>query len=70
MVPARDSRNGTTEGEAGALEATSRKKKKTTVAVSIRRGKLIFFPTVLREAPDVPAGPPSDRTKAPESEGN
>ncbi|HLE71991.1 MAG TPA: hypothetical protein VJH87_20090 [Vicinamibacteria bacterium] len=74
MVPARESRNGPTEGEEGALEPTSRKKKKKVrVAVSIRKGNLLFFPTVLPDVldeDDEAIEPGSDRTKARESEGN
>jgi len=74
MVLAQESRNGPTEGEAGALEPTSRKKKKKVrVAVSIRKGNLLFFPTVLPDVldeDDEAIEPGSDRTKARESEGN
>jgi len=75
MVPAHETTNGP-EGEAGALEPTPRKKKRARVAVCIRRGKLLFFPTVPPNAPDEPDGKdePSerrlDRAKAGESEGN
>lgn len=68
MVLAQDSRNGPTEGEAGALEPTSRKKKKKArVAVSIRKGNLLFLPTVLTDAHDEPEEPELDRAKARES---
>jgi len=72
MVPARESREGPPDGEAGALEPTSRKKKKKArVAVSIRKGNLLFFPTVLTDAAqeeDEPEEPELDRAKARESE--
>ena len=75
MVPAQETTKGP-EGEAGALEPTSRKKKRAKVAVCIRKGKLLFFPTVPPNAPDEPDGKnePSecclDHVKAGESEGN
>jgi hypothetical protein len=78
MVPARESRNGPTEGgEGGSIEPTlSKKRKKAKVAVSIRKGNLLFFPTALPDelnepdAKDEPTGPGDDRTKARESEGS
>ena len=76
MVPAQETTNGP-KGEGGALEPTTRKKKKRArVAVSIRKGNLLFFPTVPPDAPDrpdkedEPTETQLDRAKAGESEGN
>jgi len=52
MAAARESGKEPPEGEAGALEPTSKKKKRARVAVSIRKGNLLFFPTALLDAPD------------------
>ena len=77
MVPTTESRKGTTEGgEGGSLEPTpSKKRKKARVAVSIRKGNLLFFPTAPTDVPDVtqvedkPTEPRSDPARALESEG-
>jgi hypothetical protein len=75
MVPAEETTKGP-EGAAEALEPTSRKKKRARVSVCIRKGKLLFFPTELPNAPDEPDGKDEsserclDHAKAGESEGN
>jgi hypothetical protein len=66
MAAARESGKEPPEGEAGALEPTSRKKKKARVAVSIRKGTLLFFPTERRDAPDITARPAN--TESPDQE--
>ena len=69
MVPARESGKEPPGGEAGALESTSneKEKKKARVGVSIRKGNLLFFPTVLTDEPEEPE---LGSTKVRESEGN
>jgi hypothetical protein len=57
MSAARES--GKEPPESGALEPTLRKKKKTRVAVSIRKGNLLFFPTALPDAFDMTPRPES-----------
>ncbi len=57
MSAARES--GKEPPELGALEPTSRKKKKTRVAVSVRKGNLLFFPTALPDAYDTTGKPES-----------
>lgn len=70
MVTARESKQGRAEGGAASSEPTSRtkRKKRTGVAVSIRKGKLLFLPTAFPEALEKPVRPPPEETKAPSCE--
>jgi hypothetical protein len=56
MAVARESGKEPPEGEAGALDPALRKKK-ARVAVSIRKGNLLFFPTPLPDDLDATARP-------------
>jgi hypothetical protein len=68
MTAARDCGKEPPEGEAGAVESTSRKRKKVRVAVSIRKGNLLFFPTALPAAQDATAPPALRRNPDEEDE--
>lgn len=64
MAVARESGKQPPEGETGVPEPTSRKKKKARVAVSIRKGNLLFFPTAPPDANDTttrPEGPDEEQ---------
>jgi hypothetical protein len=58
------------KGEADVLDLASKKRKKTRVAVSIRKGTLLFFPTAVpisgekpaEPSPKTPEGNKSERT--------
>ena len=47
MVPTQESTNDTKKDEHQVLDLTSRKRKRGRVAVSIRKGTLLFFPTAV-----------------------
>jgi hypothetical protein len=49
MATPRESGKEPKEVETGALESTSKKKKKAGKAVSIQKGNLLFFPTTVPE---------------------
>jgi hypothetical protein len=64
MAAARESGKEPPEGDAGAHESTKRQRKKARVAVSIRKGNLLFFPTALPPASDNVARPKSPDQEA------
>jgi hypothetical protein len=47
MVPTQEPTNDAKQDEHEVLDLTSRKRKKGRVAVSIRKGTLLFFPTAV-----------------------
>jgi hypothetical protein len=47
MVPAREEENSTSQVAGSVEPISSRKRRKPRVAVSIQKGKIIFFPTAL-----------------------
>jgi hypothetical protein len=71
MVAANESGKGPREG--GEEPPMAKKKKKAKVAVSIRKGILLFFPTAPADPPheahveDEPSGPRSSSTKPPKA---